>query len=109
MYQGACCGCFWGISKRKSGIRDRFFRKKRPEKYVFGPSERFKCRTLTERLRMKRPKTLTPRQVLIVLHDLVATALAIVLTFFIRFEAAGLYERIRGLELFFPFLVYAAA
>ena len=35
---------------------------------------------------MLRLPSLTPRQVLIVLHDLAATAAAIVLTFFIRFE-----------------------
>ncbi len=58
---------------------------------------------------MKLPK-LTPRQILIVLHDLVATAAAIVLTFFVRFESIGLYERIGGLEAFLPFFVlYAAA
>ncbi len=58
---------------------------------------------------MIKVQRLTPRQLLIILHDLVATALAIVLTFFIRFEARGLYERLGGLELFFPFLVYAVA
>ena len=53
---------------------------------------------------------LTPRQILIVLHDLLATAAAIVLTFFVRFESNGLYERIVGLEVFLPFFVlYALA
>lgn len=52
---------------------------------------------------------LTPRQILIVLHDLVVTALAIVLTFFMRFEAVGLYDRLGGLAFFLPFfLIYAA-
>ena len=51
---------------------------------------------------------LTPRQILIVLHDLIATAAAIVLTFFMRFEGPALYERLHGLEKFLPvFLVYA--
>ncbi|MEP7032117.1 MAG: capsular biosynthesis protein, partial [Pseudolabrys sp.] len=59
---------------------------------------------------MIRLQKLTPRQILIVMHDLVATAAAIVLTFFIRFEAGGLAERLHGLELLLPFLlVYAAA
>ena len=35
---------------------------------------------------MIRLPKLTPRQILIVLHDLVATAAAIVLTFYVRFE-----------------------
>jgi FlaA1/EpsC-like NDP-sugar epimerase len=52
---------------------------------------------------------LTPRQILIILHDLIATAAAIVLTFFMRFEGAALDERLRGLEKFLPFfLAYAA-
>ena len=36
---------------------------------------------------MIRLPKLTPRQILIVLHDLLATAAAIVLTFFMRFES----------------------
>ncbi len=52
---------------------------------------------------------LTPRQILIVLHDLLATAAAVIATFFVRFEGAALNERLHGLELFLPFfLVYAA-
>ena len=52
---------------------------------------------------------LTPRQILIILHDLIATAAAIILTFFMRFEGAALDERLRGLEKFLPFfLAYAA-
>jgi len=43
---------------------------------------------------------LTLRQVLIVLHDLVATAAAIVLTFFVRFEDRSLDERLHGLAIF---------
>jgi len=56
-----------------------------------------------------RSLKLTTRQVLIVLHDLLATAAAIVATFFMRFEGNALNERLRGLVLFLPFfLVYAA-
>jgi FlaA1/EpsC-like NDP-sugar epimerase len=58
---------------------------------------------------MIRLLKLTPRQVLIVLHDLLATAAAIVLTFFMRFEAGGLGERLGGLEFFLPFFVIYAA
>jgi O-antigen biosynthesis protein WbqV len=52
---------------------------------------------------------LTPRQILIVLHDLAATTAAIVLTFFIRFEGQPLDERLPGLKFLPVFLVYAAA
>ena len=52
---------------------------------------------------------LTTRQILIVLHDLVATVAAIVLTFVIRFEDHGFAERLGGLELFLPFFVVYAA
>jgi len=52
---------------------------------------------------------LTLRQILIVLHDLAATAAAIMLTFFIRFEGQPLDERLPGLKFFPVFLVYAAA
>ncbi|HZQ13625.1 MAG TPA: nucleoside-diphosphate sugar epimerase/dehydratase [Pseudolabrys sp.] len=52
---------------------------------------------------------LTPRQILIMLHDLVATALAIVLTFVMRFEDQRLAAKLPGLERLLPvFLVYAA-
>jgi FlaA1/EpsC-like NDP-sugar epimerase len=58
---------------------------------------------------MMRSLKLTPRQILIVLHDLLATAAAIVVTFFMRFEGAALNERLHGLVLFLPFfLIYAA-
>ena len=49
------------------------------------------------------PLKLTSRQVLIVLHDLLATTAAIVVTFFMRFEGAALDERLRALPLFLPF------
>ena len=58
---------------------------------------------------MIRLPKLTPRQILIVLHDLVATAAAIVLTFFVRFEDQPLDERLPGLKFLPVFLVYAAA
>src|SRR3954454_8228378 len=52
--------------------------------------------------------TLTPRQYLIVAHDLIATACAILASFFIRFEDTGLAERLGGLVHFLPgFVVYA--
>ena len=58
---------------------------------------------------MIRIPKLTTRQVLIVLHDLLATMAAIVVTFLMRFEGAALTERLRGLEHFLPFfLLYAA-
>jgi FlaA1/EpsC-like NDP-sugar epimerase len=59
---------------------------------------------------MLRLPRLTPRQLLIVLHDLAATAAAIVLTFVMRFDDARLWIKLPGLERFLPvFLVYAAA
>ncbi|MEA2879015.1 MAG: hypothetical protein QOF14_4211 [Hyphomicrobiales bacterium] len=57
---------------------------------------------------MRKLFSLTPRQYLIVAHDLLATAVAIVASFFIRFEDTGLAERFDGLIRFLPgFLVYA--
>src|SRR5436189_217053 len=57
---------------------------------------------------MPRLFSLTPRQYLIVAHDLLATVLAIVASFFIRFEDTGLAERFDGLIRFLPgFVVYA--
>ncbi len=58
---------------------------------------------------MTRLLSLTPRQILIVLHDLAATAAAIVLTFFIRFEDQPLYDRLPGFKFLPIFLLYAAA
>jgi FlaA1/EpsC-like NDP-sugar epimerase len=58
---------------------------------------------------MPRLLKLTPRQTLIILHDVVATAAAILLTFYMRFEDLRLDERLHGLAIFLPcFLVYAA-
>src|SRR5690242_16926541 len=51
---------------------------------------------------------LTPRQVLIVLHDILATAAAIGVTFLVRFEGAALSERLKGVWFLPAFLVYAA-
>jgi FlaA1/EpsC-like NDP-sugar epimerase len=57
---------------------------------------------------MIRLLKLTPRQILIVLHDLIATAAAITLTFFMRFEGDMLAERLHDLKVFLPFfLIYA--
>src|SRR5579871_2505935 len=51
---------------------------------------------------------LTPRQILIVLHDLVATAAAVIASFYIRFDAAGLMDRLDALLAVLPgFLLYA--
>jgi FlaA1/EpsC-like NDP-sugar epimerase len=51
---------------------------------------------------------LTSRQFLVVVHDLVATVAAMIASFFLRFEAAGLEERLDGLLMVLPgFLVYA--
>jgi O-antigen biosynthesis protein WbqV len=58
---------------------------------------------------MTRLRELTSRQILIILHDLVATAAAIVVTFLMRFEGAPLHERLHALVPFLPFfLLYAA-
>ncbi len=57
---------------------------------------------------MSRMFPLTPRQYLIVAHDLIATAVAILASFFIRFEDTGLAERLDGLIRFLPgFVIYA--
>jgi FlaA1/EpsC-like NDP-sugar epimerase len=56
-----------------------------------------------------RVPRLTPRQILIVAHDLVATAVAIVASFYIRFEAPGLVVRLHLLLAVLPgYLLYAA-
>jgi FlaA1/EpsC-like NDP-sugar epimerase len=48
------------------------------------------------------------RQLLILTHDLGATALALITSFFLRFDASGLVERLPGLVLVLPgFLVIA--
>jgi len=58
---------------------------------------------------MRLKSALTPRQYLIVAHDLIATAVAVVLTFVMRFEGPVLAEKLAALELFLPlFVIYAA-
>jgi FlaA1/EpsC-like NDP-sugar epimerase len=49
-----------------------------------------------------------PRRVLIVLHDLAVTALALLATFYVRFENGGLPEREHWLFLILPFYVVYA-
>jgi O-antigen biosynthesis protein WbqV len=57
-----------------------------------------------------RRLNLTPRQILIVLHDLFATVAAILLTFVMRFEGQQLHDKLAGFEIFLPlFVIYAAA
>jgi FlaA1/EpsC-like NDP-sugar epimerase len=52
--------------------------------------------------------TMSPRKALIIAHDLIMTAAAIVASFYIRFEGPGLAEHVHGLVLVLPpFLVYA--
>src|SRR5207237_5628514 len=66
------------------------------------------CRCPAGRHEGPMPK-LNSRQILVVVHDLVATAAAIVASFYLRFEAPGLVERLDGLLVVLPgFLVYAA-
>ena len=49
-----------------------------------------------------------PRRTFVIAHDLVMTAAAVVASFYIRFEAAGLMEREKLLLLFLPgFVAYA--
>ncbi len=53
---------------------------------------------------------LTTRQILIIVHDVLATAAAIIATFFLRFEGSALNERLYRFGPFLPlFLIYAAA
>src|SRR5437763_17211832 len=57
---------------------------------------------------MIRLSTFTPRMWLILGHDLVATAAAVVTSFFVRFEDMGLAERLPLLVVLLPgFVVYA--
>src|SRR5579885_817899 len=51
---------------------------------------------------------MSPRIALVIAHDLVVTAAAIVATFYIRFEASGIAERLTPLLFFLPgFVIYA--
>jgi O-antigen biosynthesis protein WbqV len=54
------------------------------------------------RIHMLPGPKISPRRALVVVHDMVATAAAIVASFYIRFEAAGLAERSEGLLLVLP-------
>src|SRR6266851_1148891 len=55
-----------------------------------------------------RVPRLTARQILIVVHDLVATAAAIVASFYVRFETPGLLDRLHALLAVLPgYLIYA--
>jgi FlaA1/EpsC-like NDP-sugar epimerase len=57
---------------------------------------------------MLRLSAFTPRMWLILAHDLLATAAAVVASFFIRFEAGGLAERWQPLTILLPaFVLYA--
>jgi FlaA1/EpsC-like NDP-sugar epimerase len=59
---------------------------------------------------MIRLSTFTPRMWLILAHDLLSTAVAVVASFFIRFEEAGLAERWRLLAVLLPpFVLYSGA
>ena len=50
----------------------------------------------------------SPRRALIVAHDLLMTALAVVASCYIRFEAVGVEERLDTLYSFLPaFVIYA--
>src|SRR6266516_1765898 len=57
---------------------------------------------------MTRFSTFTPRMWLILAHDLLATAAAVIASFFIRFEEGGLAERWQLLVILLPpFIVYS--
>ena len=59
---------------------------------------------------MRRLPNFTPRTALILAHDLLATAAAIIVTFYLRFEGPGLAQRWDLLVAVLPaFLIYAAA
>ncbi|MEJ2626475.1 MAG: SDR family NAD(P)-dependent oxidoreductase, partial [Pseudolabrys sp.] len=57
---------------------------------------------------MMRLSRLTPRQILIILHDVAATAAALLLTFVMRFEGPQLVAKLAGLPYLPLFLAYAA-
>ena len=57
---------------------------------------------------MMRLPTLTPRQILIMLHDVVATTAAVLLTFVMRFEEPQLSAKLPGLPYLPLFVAYAA-
>src|ERR1044072_8362226 len=54
-------------------------------------------------------RPINTRRLLVVVHDLVVTAAAIIGSFFLRFDTEGIVERADGLLLLLPgFLIYAA-
>src|SRR5207247_1067541 len=56
-----------------------------------------------------RVAKLTSRQTLVIMHDVAATAVATVMSFWLRFDTQGLEERLDALLWFLPgFLLYAA-
>jgi len=56
-----------------------------------------------------RPLSINPRLLLVILHDMVATAAAVLASFYIRFEDVGLAERFHALFIIVPaFVVYAS-
>src|SRR5262249_59779414 len=56
-----------------------------------------------------RVAKLTSRQTLVIVHDVAATAVATVMSFWLRFDTPGLEERLDALWWFLPgFLLYAA-
>src|ERR1700749_2724963 len=60
------------------------------------------------RIRMIRFTNFTPRMGLILAHDLIVTAVAVLASFYIRFEGAGLAARWPVLIVMLPvFVVYA--
>src|SRR6185436_6624390 len=52
---------------------------------------------------------LTRRQLLVIAHDLLATAAAVIVSFYIRFELAGLESRLNGLVQILPVILICAA
>ena len=56
-----------------------------------------------------RRLSINPRLLLVILHDMVATAAAVLASFYIRFEDVGLAERFHSLLIIIPpFVVYAS-
>jgi FlaA1/EpsC-like NDP-sugar epimerase len=52
---------------------------------------------------------LTRRQLMVITHDLLATAAAVIVSFYIRFELAGLESRLNGLVQILPVILICAA
>jgi FlaA1/EpsC-like NDP-sugar epimerase len=74
--------------------------------HLFAQSAEQRAAALVLEVRdMRRLTPLTPRQYLIVLHDLLATAAAIIVTLLLRFEDYQLAPKLAGLEIFLPCFV----